>query len=977
MSIVVNGRLSPVVPVVPVGRGARLPTLPSRAAKDVAARSGRLAASKRVWVIRRHPCASQSSLTGLGARAHVPIGGQPVHGNPNPATKAVRQSCLRCRQTAQQSVMSPVGCRAALSSGSGGGGNGRGAGDDDGGDGRGSFQLEASALLKTPGSHAEDIVVLDVTGMMCAGCVSRVRQILLDEACVLGASVNLPTETAVVRVVVDGLAGDGVEGGDGLGDALGDALGDGLDDVPALMGDFGDVEVGTGGGSTAYAVALRRIGEKLAALLSDKGYEAKFRPFGAETSAAAKVVQAKREERIRKLREKTFQVAIAWGLASACMIHHVVHWFGVAAPRFFHILGSTMGTATLSALAMLGPGRGIIVDGFKNLARGTPDMNSLVGLGATTAFGISAVAMMLPRLGWRTFFEEPAMLLGFILLGRALEEKAKIQASADMAALSGLLPPMARVVLSDGTSWREIPSENVSNGDLVTVLPGDRIPVDGVVVDGRSLCDESSITGEPLPVGKAKGDKVTAGTTNFDGTLVVKCQASGGDAAISNIVTLVESAQARTAPIQRIADVVAGKFAYGVMGAAAVTFLFWSGIGCKMFPKVLESSLAGGASKAAATIALSVQLACNVLVVACPCALGLAAPTAVLVGTGAGAKKGLLIRGGDVLEASAGIDTIVFDKTGTLTTGRPIVVNIFTSTSDFDANDCLSFAAAIEENSSHPIAKAITAEATLKGSGMKRCLASESFNQVPGKGAQGTVDGKNVFIGNEEWVMEKTGVSSMDPTLRVTISPGHTHVYVGIDDRVVGSIEISDAIREGTEEVLRKLIKAGITPVMLSGDQKETAQYVAQQIGISPDNVIAGVTPVQKVEAIRRLRDQSKCVAMVGDGVNDAAALAEADVGIAMGGGVAVASEVADIVLLGDRLPQVLDVVKLSKMTMDTIRQNMMWAFGYNAICLPLAAGALLPINGVSLTPAISGALMGCSSLAVMANSLFLQTKAR
>jgi Cu+-exporting ATPase len=854
--------------------------------------------------------------------------------------------CGKCKQrTAVYGDHRGVLCRAELGDGSGGDG-GSVEDDETRRDSGGGPGVESSALLKTPESMAEDIVVLDVTGMMCAGCVSRVRQILLDEAYVLGASVNLPTETAVVRVVID----------------------------ERQASADGDVEEGSLG---SHSHVLKSIGENLASLLSDKGYEAKFRPFGTETSAAAKVVRAKREERIKKLREKTLQVIVAWGLASACMIHHIAHWFGVAAPKFVHLLGSTMGTAALSALALLGPGRSIVVDGLKNIVRGSPDMNSLVGLGATTAFGISVVAMVLPRLGWRTFFEEPAMLLGFILLGRALEEKAKIQASADMAALSGLLPPMARVLLSDGASWREIPSENVSSGDLVTILPGDRIPVDGVVIDGRSLCDESSITGEPLPVSKAKGDEVTAGTTNFDGTLTVKCTAAGGDAAISNIVTLVESAQARTAPIQRIADVVAGKFAYGVIGAAAVTFLFWSGIGCKVFPKVLESSLAGGASKTAATIALSVQLACNVLVVACPCALGLAAPTAVLVGTGAGAKKGLLIRGGDVLEASSSVDTIVFDKTGTLTTGRPSVVKIFTSTDEFDANDCLSFAAAIEENSSHPIAKAIMTEATLNGNGLQRRVQSESFNQVPGKGAQGIVDGEMVYIGNQDWVLEKTGAASMDSSLKVTINPGHTHVYIGINKQVVGSIEISDSIREGAKDVLKKLINSGITPVMLSGDQQETAQYVAQQIGISPDNVIAGVTPVEKVEAIRRLRQEKKCIAMVGDGVNDAAALAEADVGIAMGGGVAVASEVSDIVLLGDRLPQVIDVVKLSKMTMDTIRQNMMWAFGYNMICLPLAAGALLPVNGLSITPAISGALMGCSSLAVMANSLLLQAKAK
>lgn len=347
------------------------------------------------------------------------------------------------------------------SSGNGGVGNGDG-GDDD----VPRFPVEeGSALLKTHGSVLEDIVILDVTGMRCAGCVSRVKQILLDEDCVLGASVNLATETAVVRVVMPGQV---------------------------------DIEVGVQG-------TLEALGEQLAKILTEKGYEANFRPLGSGTSAASKVVKAKREERIARLREKTFQVVVSWGLASACMLHHIVHWFGNAAPPFLKMLSSTMGTAALSAVAILGPGRSIIVDGFKSLTKGAPDMNSLVGLGVTAAFGISSVAVMLPKLGWRTFFEEPAMLLGFILLGRALEERAKIQASSDMAALSGLLPPMARVVLSDGASWREIPSENVSQGDFVTILPGDQIPVDGEVVSGRSTCDESSITGESLPVNKAQG----------------------------------------------------------------------------------------------------------------------------------------------------------------------------------------------------------------------------------------------------------------------------------------------------------------------------------------------------------------------------------------------------------------------------------------------------------------------------------------
>ncbi len=476
-------------------------------------------------------------------------------------------------------------------------------------------------------------------------------------------------------------------------------------------------------------------------------------------------------------------------------------------------------------------------------------------------------------------------------------------------------------------------------------------------------------------MGMGAGDTVTAGTTNFDGTLVVRCTASGGDAAVSNIVTLVETAQGRTAPIQRLSDIVAGKFAYGVMGVAAATFLFWSGFGAKLFPRVLETSLSGGASKAAATLALSLQLACNVLVVACPCALGLAAPTAVLVGTGAGARRGLLIRGGDVLETASNVDTVVFDKTGTLTTGKPTVVRVITS-DNINDTECLSYAAAIEENSSHPIAHAIVQQALADTQIPQRRVSSDSFNQVPGKGAEGIVDGKNIYVGNLDWVVQKTGAPSSEDVHTAKLNPGHTVVYVGMEHNIVGSIEIADQVRHNALEVLKRLKDSGITPVMLSGDQLTTSQHVASQLGIDTENVIAGVTPLGKVDAINSLKAKGHIVAMVGDGVNDAAALAEADVGIAMGGGVAVASEVADIVLLGDRLPQVIDTFRLSKMTMNTIRQNMAWAFGYNMICLPLAAGVMLPINGLGLTPALSGALMGCSSLAVMANSLLLQVRA-
>jgi Cu2+-exporting ATPase len=516
---------------------------------------------------------------------------------------------------------------------------------------------------------------------------------------------------------------------------------------------------------------------------------------------------------------------------------------------------------------------------------------------------------------------------------------------------------------------------------------------------------------------------VAAGTVNYDGRLTVRATASGGDTAVADVVRLVEAAQARAAPIQRLADVVAGRFTYGVMGLAAATFVFWAGAGARLFPHVLAPYAASGASRAAATALLSLQLACNVLVVACPCALGLAAPTAVLVGTGAGARRGLLVRGGDVLEAASHVDTVVFDKTGTLTAGRPSVVRVSRTTLTPDGGgggsgaavgegELLALAAAVERGSTHPIARAIAAAAARSGGGPGEGggaaaleAAEGSFVQEPGSGVAASVGGRHVAVGSLEWISRQGaaqearravasngsgkisggggGVSAAalaaaaaEAAAQVASQPGHILVYVGLDGRVAGTVEIADELRPDAASTVMALAAAGIQSVMLSGDQEATAQAVGAAVGIPASRVFAGVNPAGKAALVERLRREGRRVAMVGDGVNDAAALAVADVGIAMGGGVDAASEVADIVLLGDRLPQVVDALRLSRATLRTIKQNMVWAFGYNAVCIPLAAGAALPGWGLALTPAVSGALMGASSLAVMANSLLLQYRA-
>jgi Cu+-exporting ATPase len=806
----------------------------------------------------------------------------------------------------------------------------------------------------------EDIVLLDVNGMKCAGCVGKVKGILESDDCVRTASVNLATETAVVRIV----------------------LGTG----PQSPTDH-DLEAGALNGNDETQRSA--VAQRLAHLLTAKGFTTSVRADGAGTSASARVVAEKRELRRRRLMETTKQLAVAWLLASACLLHHVVHWFGGSIPlvpsSLAALLSTPLARGALSAAALLGPGRQLVTEGLTALARGAPNMNSLVGLGATAAFAVSSVAAAIPQLGWPTFFEEPAMLLGIVLLGKTLEERAKLRASADMAALSGLLPPQARLLLSDGATWKAVPSETVASGDDVVILPGDRIPVDGTVMRGKSSVNESMLTGESLPVTKGEGDSVTAGTVNYDGRLVVKATASGGDTAVADIVRLVEAAQARAAPIQRLADTVAGKFTYGVMAAAAATFTFWATVGPRLFPNVVLASTASMPSAAASSLLLSLQLACNVLVVACPCALGLAAPTAVLVGTGAAARRGLLVRGGDVLEAAAAVDVVCFDKTGTLTLGKPVVVDVHIEDAQcskgMDESKVLRLAAAVEAGSTHPIAKAIVKQA--EGLSLGKVLEG-SLVQEPGSGVMATVEGHHVAVGTREWVetlSEETDGSFVATGKQMTKAgvqeAGHILVYVGVDGRVVGSIEVADQIRPESVNVIAALRKSGIRTVMVSGDREETAMAVAKTVGIQASDVYARAKPVDKSRLVETLQAGGNRVAMVGDGVNDAAALARANVGIAMGGGVDAASEVADVVLLGDRIQQVVEALHLSRVTMNTIRQNMVWAFAYNVVCIPLAAGALLPVYGIGLTPSVSGALMGLSSLGVMANSLLLQHKAR
>ncbi|KAK7319428.1 hypothetical protein RJT34_04149 [Clitoria ternatea] len=830
-----------------------------------------------------------------------------------------------------------VSSSAASFASSAGGGN-SGAGTGDGGGGGGSGGESGDACLKLVGDTAQelsalspDVIILDVSGMVCGGCAATVKRILESRPQVSSASVNLTTETAIVWPVSEAKNASNWQ---------------------------------------------KKLGEALAEHLTSCGYNSSLRDSARD--GFLQIFERKMEERHRQLRESGHDLAVSWALCAVCVVGHLSHFFAAKAPwiHAFHSIGFHL---SLSLFTLLGPGRPLILDGLKSLLKRAPNMNTLVGLGALSSFTVSSFAALLPKLGWKAFFEEPIMLIAFVLLGRNLEQRAKIKATSDMTGLLSLLSSKARLLVNNGEaeagSVVEVPSDSLSVGDQIIVLPGDRIPADGVVRAGRSTIDESSFTGEPLPVTKLPGSEVAAGSINLNGTLTVEVQRPGGETAMGDIVRLVEEAQSREAPVQRLADKVAGHFTYGVMAVSAATFTFWSLYGTHILPTALYQGSA---------VSLALQLACSVLVVACPCALGLATPTAVLVGTSLGAKRGLLLRGGNILEKFAMVNTVVFDKTGTLTVGRPVVTNIVMPTCMENANsshtaenalsdvEVLRLAAGVESNSVHPVGKAIVDAAQAVNCHNAK-VTDGTFLEEPGSGAVATIENKKVSVGTLEWITRHGVINNIHQ--EVEKHKNQSLVYVGVDDTLSGLIYFEDEVREDARDVVDTLSKQNIGVYMLSGDKRNVAEHVASLVGIPKEKVLSEVKPDEKKNFINELQKDNNIVAMVGDGINDAAALASSHVGIALGGGVGAASEVSSIVLMRNQLSQLVDALELSRLTMNTIKQNLWWAFVYNIVGIPIAAGVLFPINGTMLTPSIAGALMGLSSIGVMSNSLLLRFK--
>ncbi|CAK6686539.1 putative copper-transporting ATPase PacS [Cyanobium usitatum str. Tous] len=692
--------------------------------------------------------------------------------------------------------------------------------------------------------------------------------------------------------------------------------------------------------------------------LAELGFQARLRSSEVELSS--------RRERLRARSwwQQWRQLVVALVLLLVSVLGHLP---GVG-------LGALWIHALVATAALAGPGRPILVRGIQGALAGLPSMDTLVGLGVFSAYGASLVAFLWPHTGWPCFFNEPVMLLGFVLLGRFLEERARFRTGRALEQLAELQPDTALLLLGDGPP-RPVRVGGLRPGDRVRLLPGDRVPVDGVVLEGCSAVDVSGLTGEPLPLQAAAGSELAAGSLNLEAPLVLEVSRRGADSAIARIIHLVERAQARKAPIQALVDRIAGRFTLVVLALAVATLLFWWLVGTQIWPQVLNSPHAAGhaghgvlGTSAETPFALALQLAIAVLVVACPCALGLATPTAITVGTGRAAREGLLFRGGDAIETAARLQAVLFDKTGTLTLGRALVAAV-EPLADLDADRLVQLAASLEAGSRHPLGQALLQEAQSRDLELFELGDSHT---TAGEGVVGLVEGRRLRVGRLAWVEPAPSAALL--ARQALLECQGASVLAVADDQLglLGLIAINDQPRPDAAAVLAALRGMDLELGLLSGDRREPVQQLGSRLGLKPAELAWELRPEQKLERILQ-HPAYGALAMVGDGINDAPALAAADLGIAVGTGTQIAQDSADLVVMGEQLDGIVRALLLARRTMAKVRQNLAWAFGYNLIVLPLAAGVLLPGFGVLLTPPLAALLMALSSITVVANALLLQ----
>ncbi len=736
--------------------------------------------------------------------------------------------------------------------------------------------------------------VYAVEGMTCASCVARVEKALSGVEGVASADVNLATERATVTFNPE---------------------------------------------QTSY--------EKMARAVDAAGYK---------LVASAEGEEALDRERKRREREARLLKAKLIYSASSAVVIMVLSMGHMAIPGLNSLSQRTLFFIlfVLATPVQFGPGWTFYRGAWKAARHGTTDMNTLIAVGTTAAYGYSVLVTFFPSfisgtgLELAVYYDASATIIALILLGKYLEAKAKGRTSDAIRRLLDLQARTARI-LRDGEE-RDIPVEEVRVGDIVVVRPGEKIPVDGEISEGRSVVDESMLTGEPLPVEKGPGDEVTGATVNGTGSFRFRVTRVGSDTVLAQIIKLVEEAQGSKAPIQRMADKVASVFVPVVISIAVVTFLVW---------------LLTGPDP---SFNYALITAVSVLVIACPCALGLATPTAIMVGTGKGAELGILIKGGEVLETAGRLDVVVFDKTGTLTRGKPVVTDAV-ALNGRDENDLLSLAASVERGSEHPLAETLVEEASARGLELGE---ARDFQAVPGRGVTARLNGSEVRLGNTAFMSENgIDLGGLEVQAEELSREGKTIVYALEDNELLGLIAVADTAKPMAAETIQALKDMGVQVAMISGDRRSTAEAVANQLGV--DRVLAEVLPADKAAEVARIQSEGKVVAMVGDRINDAPALAQADIGIAIGTGTDVAVETSDITLISDDLRKVVTAIKLSQRTLRTIKQNLFWAFIYNVIGIPIAAGVLYPAWGVLLNPIFAAGAMAFSSVSVVSNSLRLR----